>query len=204
MRFIYLLFVAVFHFSLHEYTRIYFSFLLLTVIESESESCSVVPDSWRPYGLQSSWISPGQNTGVGNLSLLQGIVPTQGLNPDLPQCRQNLYQLSHRGSPGTLEWVAYPFSSRSFRPRNRTGVSCIAGGFFYQLSYQGLLTKILPFPPVFDCIVNKTATNVLTCIFWCSQVCISQEWNFWVSRYKYSTFVYSVRLFPKSVVSLSL
>ena len=29
-----------------------------------------------------------------------------------------------------LEWVAYPFSSGSSRPRNQTGVSCIAGGFF--------------------------------------------------------------------------
>ena len=29
-----------------------------------------------------------------------------------------------------LELVAYPFSSGSSRPRNRTGVSCIAGGFF--------------------------------------------------------------------------
>ena len=29
-----------------------------------------------------------------------------------------------------LEWVAYPFSSRSSWPRNWTGVSCIAGGFF--------------------------------------------------------------------------
>ena len=30
----------------------------------------------------------------------------------------------------TLEWVAYPFSSRSSRPRNRIGVSCITGWFF--------------------------------------------------------------------------
>jgi len=29
-----------------------------------------------------------------------------------------------------LEWVAYPFSSRSSQPRNPTGVSCIEGGFF--------------------------------------------------------------------------
>ena len=29
-----------------------------------------------------------------------------------------------------LEWVAYPFSSGSSRPRNLTGVSCIAGRFF--------------------------------------------------------------------------
>ena len=38
--------------------------------------------------------------------------------------------MSHKGSPRTLEWVAYPFSSRSSRPRIWTGVSCIAGGFF--------------------------------------------------------------------------
>ena len=36
-----------------------------------------------------------------------------------------------------LEWVTIPFSRGSFWPRNWTGVSCIAGGFFYQLSYQG-------------------------------------------------------------------
>ena len=37
--------------------------------------------------------SPGPNTGVGSLSLLQGIFPTQGLNPGLPHCGQILYQL---------------------------------------------------------------------------------------------------------------
>ena len=45
----------------------------------------------------SPWNSPGQNTGVGSLSLLQGIFPTLGLNPGLPHCRQILYQLSHKG-----------------------------------------------------------------------------------------------------------
>ena len=39
-----------------------------------------------------------KNTGVGSLSLLQGIFPTQGSNPGLPYCRQILYQLSHKGS----------------------------------------------------------------------------------------------------------
>ena len=39
--------------------------------------------------------SPSQNTGVGSLSLLQGIFPTQGSNSGLPHCRQILYQLSH-------------------------------------------------------------------------------------------------------------
>ena len=74
--------------------------------------------------LYSPWNSPGQNTGVGSLFLLQGIFPTQGLNPGLPHCRWILYQLSYKGSPRVLEWLAYPFSSRSYRPRNWTRVSC--------------------------------------------------------------------------------
>ena len=43
--------------------------------------------------------SPGQNTGVGSLSLLQEILPIQGSNPGLPHCRWILYHLSHQGSP---------------------------------------------------------------------------------------------------------
>ena len=75
---------------------------------SESESRSVVSNSLQPHGLYSPWNSPGQNTGVGSFSLLQGIFPTQGLdwvdltqgsNQGLSHCRQILYQLSHKGSP---------------------------------------------------------------------------------------------------------
>ena len=91
---------------------------------------TVVSDVLRPCGLCSPWNSPGQNTGVGRRSLLQGIFPTQGSNPGLPYCRWILYQLSHKESPRILQWVACPFSSRSSRPRNRTRVSCIAGRFF--------------------------------------------------------------------------
>ena len=75
-----------------------------------------------------TWNSPGQNIGVGSLSLLQGIFPIQGLNPGLPHCRQILYQLNHMGSPRILEWVL--FSSASSQPRNQTGVSWVAGRFF--------------------------------------------------------------------------
>ena len=89
--------------------------------ECESESRSVVSDSLWPRGLYSPWDSPGQNTGVGSLSLLQGIFTTQESNPGLPHCRQILHQLSHKGSPKTLEWVAYPFSSESSWCRNWTG-----------------------------------------------------------------------------------
>ena len=95
-----------------------------------SESHSAVSHSLQPHGLYSPWDSLGQNTGVGSLSLLQAIFPTQGLNPGLRPCRRLLHQLSHKGSPRILEWVAYSFSSRSSWPRNWIRVLCIAGGFF--------------------------------------------------------------------------
>ena len=96
---------------------------LIILCESESRSVSL-----KPHGLYSPWNSPGQSTEVGSLSHLQGIFPTQGLNPGLLHCRWILYQLSHKGSPRILEWVAFPFSSGFSQPRNRTGASCIAGG----------------------------------------------------------------------------
>ena len=70
----------------------------LTYMENESESLSVMSDSLRPHGQYSPWNSLGQNTGVGSLSLLEGIFPTQGLNSGLLHCRWILYQLSHKGS----------------------------------------------------------------------------------------------------------
>ena len=71
-------------------------------LKSESVSHSARSDSLWPHGLQTArllcpWSSPDKNTGVGSLSLLQGIFLTQGLNLDLPHCRQALYQLSHQG-----------------------------------------------------------------------------------------------------------
>ena len=92
-------------------------FMLLLCCESHS----VMSDSLWPHGLHSPWNSPGQNSGVGSLSLLQGIFPTQGSKPGLPHCRWILYQLNHKGSPRILQWVAYPFSSRSSWPGTEPG-----------------------------------------------------------------------------------
>ena len=62
------------------------------ILESESESRSVMSNSLRPHRLYSSWNSPGQNTGVGSLSLLPpprsrllfpppGDLPDPGIKP---------------------------------------------------------------------------------------------------------------------------
>ena len=69
-----------------------------------SEDRSVMSNTLRPHGLYNPWNSPGQNTAVGSLSLLQGTFPTQGLNPGLPHCRRILYQLSHKGSPACIQF----------------------------------------------------------------------------------------------------
>ena len=54
-------------------------------------------------------------------SFLQGIFLAQGSSPGLPHCRWILYQLSHKGSPRMLEWVAYLFFSGSSWPRIKPG-----------------------------------------------------------------------------------
>ena len=51
----------------------------------------------EPTRLLCPWNSPGKNTEVGSHSRLQGIFPTQGLNPDFLHWRQILYCLSHQG-----------------------------------------------------------------------------------------------------------
>ena len=61
------------------------------------QSCPTLchPVDCCPPGSSVHGDSPGKNTGVGCHALLQGIFPTQGLNPVLPHCRQILCHLSH-------------------------------------------------------------------------------------------------------------
>ena len=67
-------------------------------------SRSVVSNSLQlhelyPTRLLCPWEFPGRNTGVGCHARLQGISPTQGLNPGLPHCSRIRYPLSHQGNP---------------------------------------------------------------------------------------------------------
>ena len=70
--------------------------LFFTSAESEmkvkvAQLCLTLCDPMSP------WNSPGQNTRVGSLSLLQGIFLMQGLKPGLPYCRRIIYQLNSQG-----------------------------------------------------------------------------------------------------------
>ena len=103
-----------------------------TVLCLVIQSCLTLrnPMDCSPLGSSVHGDSPGKNTEVGRHAILQGIFPTQGLDPGLLHCRRILYCLSHQRSPRILEWAAYPFSRGTFQHRYQTGVSCIAGRFF--------------------------------------------------------------------------
>ena len=81
--------------------------------------------------------SPGQESGVGSHSLLQGIFPTQGLNPGLVHCRQIFYQLSHQGSPRILEWVAHLLFQGIFPTQGSNLGLLHCRRILYHLSHQG-------------------------------------------------------------------
>ena len=66
------------------------------------------PEHWSGY----PYPSPGHLPNPG----IESIWSPMEFSPGLLRCRQILYQLSHRGSPRILEWVAYPFSSGSPNP----------------------------------------------------------------------------------------
>ena len=108
---------------------------------SENESHSVMSDSLWSHALYSPKNYLGQNTGVGSLSLFQGIFPSQGSNPGLPQCRQIFLLAEPQGKPKNTG-VGSLSSRGSSQLGNWTGVSCIAL-VLYQLSYQGSPLTIL-------------------------------------------------------------
>ena len=94
-----------------------------------------------------------QNTGVGSLSLPQGIFPTQESNPGLPTLQADSLQLSHKGSPRILEWVAYPFSSGSYNPGIKLGSPA--------LQANSLPTELSGKPQVYVCLLPLASPSHL-------------------------------------------
>ena len=69
------------------------------VLSRSGVSDSVTPRTAARQAPLSMGDSPGKSTGVGCQALLQGIFPTQGLNPSLLHCWQSLHCLNRQGSP---------------------------------------------------------------------------------------------------------
>ena len=64
-----------------------------------SEGHSVMSDSSQPHGLYTPWNSPGQKTGVGSLSLLQGDIPNPGIEPRSPELQADSLPAEPQGKP---------------------------------------------------------------------------------------------------------
>ena len=99
-------------------------------------SRSVVSDSLQLHGLYSPWNSPGQNTDVGSLSLLQGIFPTQGSKRS-PTLQADSLPAKPQGKPkntgmGSLSLLQGIFPTQE---SNQGLLHC--RWILYQLSYQG-------------------------------------------------------------------
>ena len=90
-----------------------------------SESHSVMSDSLWPRGLYSPWNSPGQNTGVGSLSLLQGLFPNPGIKPRSCTLQADSLPTELQGKPKNTRVGSLSFSSGSSQARSLTVVSCI-------------------------------------------------------------------------------
>ena len=112
--------------------------------ESESEGHSVVSDSLRPHGQYSPWNSPGQNTGVGNLSLLQGIFPTQGSNPGLTHSLQgDSLPAEPQGKPKNTGVGSLSLLQGIFLTQDQTRVSSIAEGFLTNWAMRGATESVI-------------------------------------------------------------
>ena len=98
---------------------------------SANKSCPTFCDPMsRP------WNSPGQNTGVGSLSLLQGIFPTQGSNPGLLHCRWFLTSES-QGKPQNTGVGSLPLLQQIFLTQELKQDLLPCRWILYHLRYQG-------------------------------------------------------------------
>ena len=105
---------------LHDQMPIYVNFYIYNKkVKSESEVAQLCPTLWEPMDspwatrILHPWDFPGKSTGVGCHFLLQGIFPTQELNPGLLYYRQMLYPLSHQGD--LLNYLFLKNLSESYR-----------------------------------------------------------------------------------------
>ena len=115
---------------------------------SFSKSCSVMSDSLQPHGLYCPWNSPGQNTGVGSLSLLQGIFPTQGSNvePRSSTLQVDSLPAKPQGKPKNIGVSSLSLLQWIFLTQELTWGLLHCRRILYQLNYQGspILKEINP------------------------------------------------------------
>ena len=104
---------------------------------SETESCSVTSDSLTCHGLYSLWNFPGQNTGVGSQSLLQGYLPKPGIKPRFPTLQADSLPAEPPGKPTNLGVGSLSLLQGIFPTQESNQGLLHCRQILYQLSYQG-------------------------------------------------------------------
>ena len=94
-------------------------------IQISTLSIKKTPWDWSLPGSSVHGDSLGKNIGVGC-----HILPNPGIEPRSHILQEDSLLSEPPKKPWILEWIAYPFSRGSSWPRNRTGISYIAGRFF--------------------------------------------------------------------------
>ena len=97
----------------------------------------VTSDSLWPHRLYSPWNSPGQNTGVGSLSLLQGNLPNPGIEPRSPALRVDSLPAEPQGKPKNTGVGSLSFLQEIFLTQESNWGLLHCRQILYQLSYQG-------------------------------------------------------------------
>ena len=109
----------------------------MVCFESESESCSIMSDSLQPHGLYSPWNSPGQNTGVGSLSLLQEFFPNLGIEPRSLALQIDSLTVEPQGKPKNTGVGSLSLLQRIFPTQESNQGLLHCRLILYQPSYRG-------------------------------------------------------------------
>ena len=94
-------------------------------------------DSCDPHGLYSPWNSPGQNTGVGSLSLLPGDLPNPGIKPRSPTLQVDSLPAEPPGKPKNTGVGRLSLLQRIFPTQESNWGLLHCRLILYQLSYEG-------------------------------------------------------------------
>ena len=99
------------------------------------------------------WNSPGQDTGVGSLSLLQGNLPNPGIEPRSPVLQVDSFTAEPQGKPKKTGVGSLSLLQRIFLTQGSNQVSCIAGKFFSRCKVK-VPQSCLTFSDPTDCTVH--------------------------------------------------
>jgi len=90
-----------------------------------------------PWTIYSPWNSPGHNTGVGSLSLLQGNLPNPGIEPRSPTLQADSLPAEPQGKPKNATVGRLSLLQQIFLTQESNWDLLHCRQILYQLSYEG-------------------------------------------------------------------